>query len=194
MKHRVTLVAALLLAVACSSENAAPPADSGAAATTAAAAGDGASDLADITNYRLTMDKVDQYYAAQRNMMVAMKDMSPAEREALELENDNPSLDDMARSFESHPAIASAMRDAGLTGREFATITMSMVQSGMAAMALQMRPNDDQDSLAREMQANMANIKFMQENQAALERKQAELRAEMQRLGIGDENEDQDEG
>ena len=194
MKHRVTLVAALLLAVACSSENAAPPADSGAAAATATAPGDGASDLADITNYRLTMDKVDQYYAAQRNMMVAMKDMSPAEREALELENDNPSLDDMARSFESHPALAAAMRDAGLTGREFATITMSMVQSGMAAMALQMRPNDDQDSLAREMQANMANIKFMQENQAELERKQAELRAEMQRLGIGDASEDQDQG
>lgn len=190
MKHRVTLLAALLFAVACSSENASPSTDSAAAATPAAsAASGGGDDLADITNYRLTMDKVDQYYAAQRNMMVAMKDMTPAEREALELasDNDNPSLDQLARSFEAHPALVAGLREAGLSGREFATITMAMVQSGMAAMALQMRPNDDADSLAREMKANIENIKFMRDNQAALERKQAEFRAEMQRLGLDEQ-------
>lgn len=195
MKHRLTLAAVLLLATACSSGDGAPPADGEAGAgTSVAAAAGGGDDLADITSYELSMDKIDRFYAAQRNMMLVMKDMSPEERQALEMENDNPSLDEMAQAYERHPALNKAMRDAGLSPKEFATLTMAMVQSAMASMALQMRPNDNQDSLVREMKANMANIKFMQEHEQELQQKQAAFQAEMQRLGINPQGDDQGDG
>jgi AraC-like DNA-binding protein len=187
-------LAALLLAVACSNKDAAPAAEGGAAPAAASGsattAGSGDADLADVASYRLTMDKIDRYYAAQRNMAVRAQAMSPAERAALEAKDDaddnaNQSLDDMARKIEQTPVMAEAVREAGLSAREFATITLAMLQSGMAAAVLQMRPNENQDSLVREMKANMDNIKFMRENEAALKQKQEAMAAEMKRLGVG---------
>ena len=95
-----------------------------------------------------------------------------------------PSLDDMARKIESEPMMKSAVQEAGLSPREFVMITMSMLQSGMAAGVLKMRPNDNQDSLIRAMQANPENVKFMQENEAEITRKQMALSEEMKKLGI----------
>jgi hypothetical protein len=145
-------------------------------------------DLADITKYKLSMDKIDKYIAAQRNIARKAAAMSPAEREAMKAKDDgddssNDNLDDMARKIESNPVMSAAVRDAGLSAREFAVITMSMMQSAMAASVLKMRPNDDQDSLAREMKANMDNIRFYQQHEAEIVRKTTELAAEMKRLG-----------
>jgi hypothetical protein len=187
MPMRRALLAALLIsAAACGSKDDAAPA--GAAASEApASSGD---DLADISSYKLTMDKMDKFYAAQRNMAVKAKAMSPAEREALKQDDDagDGSVDDFARKIESTPAMRDAVREAGLSPREFALLTMSAVQSGMAAAVLKMRPNDDADSLAREMKANMDNIRFMQENEAELTRKQQALQAEMKQMGIDQES------
>ena len=65
-----------------------------------------------------------------------------------------------------------------MSAREFGLLTMAYLQAGMASAVLAMRPNENQDSLAREMKTNMANIRFLQENQAALE-------AKMQQAGMG---------
>ena len=54
----------------------------------------------------------------------------------------------------------------------------------MAAAVLQMRPEANQDSLMREMKVNPANVRFIRENEAVLQQKQAELQAELQRLGV----------
>ena len=182
---------ALLLVVACSTKDAAPAADSGAAPATSstAAARQGDADLADVASYRLTMEKIDRYYAAQRNVATRMQAMSPAERAALDStdsgDNDDQSLDGIAAKIERVPVMAAAVREAGLSPREFATITMAMLQSAMAASVLQMRPNDNADSLVREMKANMDNIRFMRENEAALKQKQDAMAAEMKRMGVG---------
>jgi len=162
---------------------------SGAAASPASADGD----LGDITSYRLTMDKLDRYFAAQRNMARKAKAMSPAEREALKESRSGDgdvSLDEMVRSIERTTPMNDAIREAGLSAREFSLIAMSMLQSGMAAAVLKMRPNDDQDSLAREMKASIANIRFFQEHEAELTRKQQALQAEAKAMGL-DENDDQ---
>ena len=56
--------------------------------------------------------------------------------------------------------MTSAIRGAGLSPREFTVITMAMMQTAMAARVAQMRRNDNQDSLIREMKANPDNVKF----------------------------------
>ncbi|GLC24807.1 hypothetical protein [Roseisolibacter agri] len=183
---------ALLLAVACSNKDAAPAAEGGttpaASAPAAAAQADG--DLADVQSYKLTMDKIDRLYAAQRAMAVRAKAMSPAERAALDSadggddDNDDQSLDGIAAKIERVPAMAAAVREAGLSPREFATISMAMLQSAMAGSVLQMRPKDNADSLVREMKANMDNVRFMREHEAEIKQKQEAMAAEMKKLGV----------
>jgi len=176
----------LLLAIlgsACSSKDG-PPAESASAdqsePTSQASAGD---DLAEVANYRLTMTNMDKYYATQRNIMLKVKDMTPAEREAMNVGNSgDATLDVMTQRMEQHPAYRSALRDAGMSARQFATHTVAMMQSAMAAGVLQMRPNDNQDSLAREMKASMENIKFFRENEAELTRKQKALEADIRKM------------
>lgn len=172
-------------------------ADSGAAndassVTPAGAAQSGDEQLAELSEYRLTMDKFDKYVTAQRNVMLKAKNLSPAERQAMEARSDsrdnaNATVDDMVRNIESEPMMTAAVREAGLSPREFTMITMSLMQTGMAAGVAKMRPNDNQDSLIRAMKANPENVKFLLENEAEITRKQKDLEAEMKRLGATDE-------
>lgn len=190
--HLPTLIAVAGLALAgasCSGDDA-ESADTAAGRAPAAEAPSTGDDLADVTNYRLTMDKVDRYFDAQLAIARRVKDLSPEERAPLEqMESSaDASLDEMARRLESHPAMRDGLREANLSSREFATLTMAMLQAGMAASVLQMRPNDNQDSLAREMKASMENIRFLRENEAELTRRQQELESELREMGALDES------
>lgn len=181
---------ALLLAVACSNKDSAPAAEGGAApAASTPAVAQASEDLADVASYKLTMDKIDRLFAAQRAMAVRAQAMSPAERAALDSagsndDNDDQSLDGIAAKIERTPAMAAAVREAGLSPREFATLTMAMLQSAMAGSVLQMRPKDNADSLVREMKANMDNVRFMREHEAELKQKQEAMAAELKKLGV----------
>jgi len=187
------LVAAVVSVSACSKDKT--------DATPAAAAASGSqppsaqveADLADVTNYRLSMDKIDKYIAAQKNIGAKAASLTPAQREALQARNDdtsdpNASLNDMVKRIEAEPMMVSAIRDAGLSPREFTMITISMMQTGMAAAVLKMRPTDNQDSLIREMKANPDNIKFYNANEAEITRKAKEVEAEMKKLGISNDS------
>lgn len=197
MSHRKTLLAfTLALLAACGGESAKTDTAAGAAAATQA--GSGADpELADVTNYRLTMPKIDQWLQVQRNAAKAMAAMSPAERAEYRARedqaDDEKDADDMVRRIEGDPLMSKAVRDAGLTTREFALITMSVIQSGMAAAVLEMRPNDNQDSLVREMKANMENVRFMREHKDEMEQKRKAMEAELRAAGI-DPDADEDEG
>jgi hypothetical protein len=67
-------------------------------------------------------------------------------------------------------------------------ITISMMQTGMAAAVAKMRPTDNQDSLIRAMKANPDNIKFYNENEAEITRKSKQVEAEMKKLGISNDS------
>jgi len=189
LTHR--LVPALVLATtlaACSKKeggetNSPPPSTAASApATTASTKGD--AELADVQSYKLSMDKIDKMLAAQRILAAKAKAMTPAEREAMEARGEsasdpNASLDDMARKIDSEPMLRDAIREAGLSSREYVLITMSMMQTGMAESVLKMRPKDNQDSLIREMKANPDNIKFYREHQAEITAKSKAIEAEM---------------
>lgn len=190
LRPALTLAAAALVLAACAKKDA--TSDTAAAAASSSAARSSGDDLTDVANYRLSMDKIDKYIAAQRSLMAKMKSLTPAEREAIRARNENrsdanASLDDMARTFEREPAMNDAIRSAGLSAREFALIMMSMMQTAMASSVLQMRPKENQDSLAREMKANPDNIKFYREHEAEITRKTKELEAEMKAAGVGNE-------
>ena len=198
MQLRTALLAALVLAAgACKSKDAAPAegapaadASTPAGASSASGGSSGADgDLKDIASYRLTMDKIDKFYAAQRNLAIKAKGMTPAEREAMESGNAagadaNASLDDIVRRIDGAPPMRDAIRDAGLSSREYVMVMMAAMQSGMAASVIKMRPKDDPDSLAREMKASPENIRFMQEHEAELTQKQKAMEAEMKRMGV----------
>ena len=184
-----SIVATVFSLAACSkADDSATPADANAPATAAQVA-QGEEDLADIGEYRLTMDKFDKWLAAQRNMAMKAKDMTDAEKAAFAQQNENnnnASIDDMARAVSSNAVLNQAVRDAGLSPREYALIMMSFVQTGMAAAVAQMRPNDNQDSLIRAMKANPENVKFYKANEAEITRKSKALEEEMKRLGVDD--------
>jgi hypothetical protein len=185
--RRLALFAFCTLLVACGKSDA-PGAGSADAGSTPAAASEAEQDLADISQYRLTMDKFDKYIAAQKNLAVKSASMTPAQRAALEARNDvadpNQNLDETVKRIESEPMVVAAIRDAGLSPREFMMITMSFLQTGMAAAVAKMQPNANQDSLIRAMKANPDNVKFYNENEAEITRKAKALEDEMKRLGI----------
>ena len=164
-----------------------------AAADTAAASGGSPvaqastdADLRDLSRYELTMDKMDKYLAATRNMLAAAKSLTPEQRERLKASGDaNASLDDYASQLENEPLARDAIRRAGISTREFAVISMAYIQAAMAQAILQMRPDiKNTDSIAGEMKANPANIRFMTENRAALEAKFKALEAETKAAGL----------
>ena len=192
IRTRQFLIATVIALAACSGgDNAADSADTDAAPATSAQQ-QAEKDLGDINDYRLTMDGMNKFFEAQRNLGIAASKLSPAEREAMEAKNDaegtDGSLDQMIKRIEENKMANDAVRKAGLTAREYTMITFAMMQAAMAASVLQMRPNDNQDSLARAMQANPENIKFMQEHQAEFARRQEEMAAEMKRLGLDDDD------
>lgn len=187
---RYPLLAALLLLgpVACSSGD---DASGGAAATSDAELQNTGDVAADVAAYELSMERIDRFYNVQRNLAVAMSKMSPEEREAMDLamDGDSETMDDLVRTVESNPVMKEALDDAGMSAREYATAALAIMQAGMAAAVIEMRPNDDADSLVREMNASMENVRFMQEHEAELQQKQQQLEAELRSMGIDDDAE-----
>ncbi len=189
---RAFLFLGFLVLSACDKGNVGSTAAGQKSTTPAGSAKSADDDLAELAGYRLSMDKFDKFVAAQRNMMVNASKLSPAEKAAMEArgdseDNSDDTLGDMARNVESEPIMKAAVREAGLSPREFALIGMSFMQTSMAAGILKMRPNDNQDSLIREMKANPANVKFLLDNEAELTRKHTALQAEIKRMGGTDD-------
>ena len=131
----IALVATLSLG-GCGSD--ADDAGGDAAAEPAAGAPAGAAsavetDVADVSEYTLTMDRMDRYFAAMANVERAMQNVPEEEREDVVDASGAVSIDDYAAALERNPAVRDAIRDAGLSAREFGLITMAYLQAGMAS-------------------------------------------------------------
>ena len=183
-RHLWYLAGAVMISSACAkSDSPAADGDREAAALGSAASPSSSSadqDLREISNYTLTMPKVDKYYEAMRNVMLAMKDIPESQRTSFNAANS--SLDQYAANLEGSPPVRKAIEKAGLSPKEFAVIMMATMQAGMAQAIITMRPKDDADSLAREMKTNPANVKFMREHAAELEAKQKAMEVEMKKM------------
>jgi hypothetical protein len=180
LTHATWCVLSLALLTACGERNDSVV-DTGAVATAASTPGE-----ANLANYELTMEQVDQYFAAFRNIAVAMQRMTPAEREGLDLDASDADFDGYVARLEGHPALDRAIRDAGLTAREFSLVLWSMLQAGMANAVIQSQPDANEDSLAAEMRVNVQNVRFIREHDADIRQKQEALDAEMRKMELVD--------
>ena len=195
--RRALQLSALLATIAASTAcggDAAETTDGSPAATPAVAsarAGAGAdAELAEISAHRLSMGDVERWYQAQRNVLLAMRD-DPSIRERLEMaeDEDQMSLDEMERRYAEVPAIRRGIESAGLETREFAVIAWALAHASLANVALD--AGASRDSVITRTGVSGANLDFVRENRAALERMQGEIAA-LSGADDGDDEDDED--
>jgi hypothetical protein len=170
---RLALAVSAGLVVACSSKDAATE---GAATGSPPATGDapniapGAEPTAnDISNYKLDMDKMRKYVAANKNLAAAAKD-DPTAMADNEANSNNQSTAQMIARLESHPAAKRALSQAGLTAKDYVWITAAWLQAAMTQGILDGTPG----AKAPEGQ-NMQNVDFLRANKAELEAMMSQL-------------------
>lgn len=131
------------------------------------AAGGGDADLRELSRYTLTMADIRKYAAANANLAKLPKAEENEDSEDDE-DSDNESLDQMAARIGKMPEARKAIEGAGLTPRQFAVITMALFQASMAQFAVEQ--GADPAKVARDASVNPANIRFVKENKAELEK------------------------
>jgi hypothetical protein len=134
-----------------------------------AATGD--ADLRELSRYQLTLAEVRKYAAANANLA---KHPKVAEDEDAEGDSDedtsDESLDGMAARIGKIPEARKAIESAGLTVRQYAVITMALIQASMAQFAVD--SGADPAKVARDAGVNPANMKFVKEHKAELQKMQ----------------------
>ncbi len=133
----------------------------------AQAAGGGDADLRELSRYTLTMADIRKYAAANANLAKLPKAEENEDSDDDE-DSDNESLDQMAARIGKMPEARKAIEGAGLTPRQFAVITMALFQASMAQFAVEQ--GADPAKVARDASVNPANIRFVKENKAELEK------------------------
>lgn len=172
MTSRLMSLLVATLAIGCSGADTARESDTTTSTSTGMAATADAQ-LGDLTDYRLTMDNVRKYGRAVQNIQVAARTIPESDQPNLNAANS--SLDGYVQQLDRHPAVRDAIRRADISTRDFAYTMMAMLQAGMADAVIQMRPDVNADSLAREMKVNPANIRFVRENKAEIEAMQQQM-------------------
>ncbi|HEX5580881.1 MAG TPA: hypothetical protein VFX39_04835 [Gemmatimonadaceae bacterium] len=183
--NRALLLPAFLLALAstaaCGGGDADAPrtgASTGAATASARGGDDTDSDMAEITGRRLDRAEVERWFQAQRNVYEAMR-RDPAVAQQLEADGASDasdiSLDDLEDRFEAVPAVRSAIEAAGIKTRDFGVILLALAQASAANAALEMGAS--RDSVLARTGVQPANLDFVRDNKAWLERLQAEMAA-----------------
>lgn len=151
------------------------PADGGAAGsvpaegTPAAPLAEGAA-VGTVAEYELTMDRLRRWAEANRSLERAAaadprleEALEPAQAEGQDVE---ASVAIMAETIEGVPEAKKAIEDAGLSPREYVVIGWTMLQSGMAGLAL--KAGGDTAEVAREMGIDPANLRFLAEHEAEI--------------------------
>jgi hypothetical protein len=125
-------------------------------------------DLRELSRYELTMADVRKYAAANADLAKH----PPAERDEVEDEDegnsDDESLDEMAARIERIPEARQAIEAAGLTVRHYAVISVALFQASFAQYAVDQ--GADPAKVARDAQVNPANLRFVKEHKAELEK------------------------
>jgi len=136
--------------------------------TRAAASGD--ADLRELSRYELTMADVRKFAAANAALAKHPKaeQNDDEEEDEDESSNDDESLDEMAARIGRIPEARNAIEAAGLTVRQYAVITMALFQAAFAQYAVEQ--GADPAKVARDAGVNPANLRFVKEHKAELEK------------------------
>jgi hypothetical protein len=169
----------VVLVAACGSDGDAEPQQSGGAAappsTVATANRSGLeAEMAEVADYRLTMNAVERWHQAQRNVY-RQAEGNPELIQHLRVDLDDATLDDLEDHFASIPEASDAIEDAGLEVREFVLIVFSLYQA-IAAQEL-IAGGISQDSVLAQMNVHPDDLRFARENRARLQQLQRETDA-----------------
>jgi hypothetical protein len=135
--------------------------------TQAFSAPGGDADLRELSRYQLTMADVRKFAAVNAELAKHPKREQEESDEDDEGNDDDESLDDMAARIESVPEARQALAAAGLSARQYAVITMALLQASLAQFAVEQ--GADPAKIAREASVHPANIRFVKEHKAELE-------------------------
>ena len=136
--------------------------------TRASASGD--ADLRELARYELTLADVRKFAAANAAIAKHPKaeQNDDEEEDEDESSNDDESLDEMAARIGRIPEARKAIEAAGLTLRQYAVITMALFQAAFAQYAVEQ--GADPAKVARDAGVNPANLRFVKEHKAELEK------------------------
>jgi hypothetical protein len=115
-----------------------------------------------IRSYQLTMPKVDAWMLAGVEMARAFKGRTPPDIS----HDDAKSIDEMAAQYDAVPEVRRAIRKAKLSTKEYATLSLVIMQAMMADQLLAENP-----SAPPPANLNPANLAFVRANKGALEKK-----------------------
>jgi len=116
---------------------------------------------ADVKNFVLTTDKLDKYEAAIKATLKVEKE-NPALKKQMDDENSQNPTNSIAGSvatIEKHPPIANAIKNAGMSPRDFVVMTYALINSAAAVQMQKAGPiKDNPDSVLPE------NTAFVEKN------------------------------
>ncbi|HEX8430648.1 MAG TPA: hypothetical protein VF625_05140 [Longimicrobium sp.] len=166
-------VAALALLAACGSEAPSREAPGIAGQFVATAAAEPAAEVAAPAEYRLAMGKVGAWIDAQRNLALVtfanptLRAEGPA----------GESVDAAAARLDASPELAGAVREAGLSTREYATIGWSVAQAEAARAAVARGATPD--AAAATAGIHPENVAFLATHGADVERMKKAMQDEI---------------
>jgi hypothetical protein len=130
-------------------------------------------DAQEISRYRLTDAGLAKYAQASRNLGSLAKRMSAdcAEGEASDADGDAKTLDESVARLEAIDGVRPAIASAGLTTREYVVFSWSVIQSALAAWAL------DQPGGKLPAGVSMENVTFYRKHSATLDQLGAQTKA-----------------
>ncbi len=125
------------------------------------------SDLEQLQDFKLSMPRMQKWVQAQRNL-VALSKARPDLEGTYKVEQ-NASLDQQVAALEGHADVRKAVRDAGVSPREFTLTTWAYMQAATAHTVQQMPTGKTRDSVMQSLKVHPENITFVQKNRSELE-------------------------
>lgn len=126
-------------------------------------------DMKELAAYTLTMDGLNKVDRVNRDMLAAIKKDPSLKPKDDDASSDAKTLGDMEKKMNAIPVFASALKQEGMSARDYAKFTMAMMQAGFALVGKQMaaktgKPFNLPDSV------NPANVTFVEQHQAELKK------------------------
>lgn len=139
-------------------------------------AAEGDPDQLEMTAFSLDMERLNRFAAASKAMISAGQERAMAE-DGDRLESDQKSISGTVRAIERHPALVTAITNAGMTTREYVVTGMTLMTT---AIAVGMKR---QGSLAmKEIPPSVSkeNAAFVEQNYAKIETLMKSMQAKEQ--------------
>ena len=126
------------------------------------------SNLEQVQDFKLSMPRMQKWAQANRNMMAVSK-ARPDLEGSFKLEQ-NASIDQQVAAMEKHAEVKKALKDAGLSPREYTMVTHAYMAAAAAQSVRQMPAGKQRDSMMQSLKVHPDNVTFVQQNMAELEK------------------------